>query len=129
MNKGKRTASYKVTADSGGWIFRFFCDSSGQLCCVTATIQADSEAAALDKAWQSEGKKHFNHCDKCGRYVSAAMFNVEENLCVDCAPWEDAYPNFCHSCGGRLSDPEAYFCPRCGAALHSGGDTEEVIEQ
>lgn len=126
MVQEKKTATYKVTADSGGWVFRFFCDSSGQLGCVTAPIHAATQDEALDIAWQTEGKKHFNRCDKCHRYVSSAMFNLTAGQCVDCAPWEDAYPNFCHHCGVRLKDPEAYFCPVCGARLHNTGLTEEV---
>ena len=129
MEQAKKTASYKVTADSGGWVFRFFCDSSGQLGCVTGPVRADSEASALEIAWESEGKMHFNRCDKCGRYVSAAMFNLTAGQCVDCAPWEDAYPNFCHQCGTRLQDLEGSFCPVCGARLYNTGQTEEVTAE
>ncbi len=129
MEQGKKTASYKVTADSGGYVFRFFCDSSGELGCVTVPIQADTEDAALDIAWETEGKRHFNHCDKCHRYVSSAMFNLTAGQCVDCAPWEDAYPNFCHRCGVRLKEPEAPFCPVCGARLLNTGQAEEVTSE
>lgn len=129
MKREAQTAHYKVTADSGGWVFRFFCDSSGELGCVTGPIQADSVEAALDIAWETEGKKHFNQCDKCHRYVSSAMFNLTAGQCVDCAPWEDAYPNFCHRCGVRLNDPEAYFCPVCGARLWNTGQTEEAVPE
>lgn len=126
MEQAKKTASYRVMTEPGGWVFRFFCDSSGQLGCVTGPIRADSEEAALDLAWQTEGRQHFNRCDKCRRYVSAAMFNLTAGQCVDCAPWEDAYPNFRHQCGVRIKDPEAYFCPNCGARLWNQGQAEEV---
>lgn len=126
MEQGKKTANYKVTADSGGWVFRFFCDSSGQLGCVTKPIRADTQQAALETAWQTEGRAHFNHCDRCGRYVTSAMFNLAAGQCVDCAPWEDDYPNFCHHCGIRLKDPEVRFCPSCGTRLRSEGRAEEV---
>lgn len=129
MEQEKKTASYKVTADSGGWVFRFFCDSSGQLGCVTGPIHADTEAHALDIAWQSAGREHFNFCDKCRRYVSAAMFNLTAGQCVDCAAWEDEYPNFCHHCGVRLKDPEARFCPSCGARLRNEGRAKEVMAE
>lgn len=126
MEQTKKTASYKVTADSGGFVFRFFCDSSGELCCTTGPIRADTEACALDLAWETEGRLHFNRCDRCGHYVSAAMFNLAAGQCVDCAPWVDDYPNFCSQCGTRLSDPEARFCPSCGARLHGAPGAEEV---
>lgn len=124
----KKTASYKVTADSGGYTFRFFCDSSGELGCVSKPIRADTEDAALMLAWESEGRRHFNRCGRCGHFVSAAMFNLTAGQCVDCAPWEEAYPNFCHRCGTRLKDPEASFCPACGARLHGGEEAEEVSD-
>lgn len=42
MEQTKKTASYRVVADSGGSrVFRFYCDISGELCCVTRPIQAD----------------------------------------------------------------------------------------
>lgn len=41
----RKTATYKVTADSGGFVFRFFCDSSGKPACVTKPIRADTEEA------------------------------------------------------------------------------------
>ena len=126
MEQTKKTASYKVTADSGGFAFRFFCDSSGELCCVTRPIRADTEENALDIAWETEGSLHFNRCNKCGRYVSTAMFNLTAGQCVDCAPWEDDYPTFCHQCGTRLKDPEGTFCSVCGARLRNTGQTEEV---
>ncbi len=117
MKQEKKTASYKVTADSGGYVFRFFCDSSGELCCVTGPIRADTESQALEISWETEGKHFFNRCDRCGHYVSSAMFNLAEGQCVDCAAWEDEYPNFCRHCGLRLLDAEMRFCPDCGARL------------
>ena len=109
MAQVKKTATYRVVTDSGGGrIFRFYCDISGELCCVSKLIRADTE-------WQ------FNRCPKCGNYVSSAMFNVNAGLCLDCAPWEDEYPSFCHHCGARLREPDACFCPICGAKLQVGG--------
>ena len=60
-------------------------------------------------------------CPKCGKYVSSAMFKVNAGLCLDCAPWEDEYPSFCHHCGARLRESDACFCPVCGAKLQVGG--------
>ena len=118
----KKTAAYRVETDSGGGrVFRFYCDISGELGCVTRPIVADSEQAALAQAWEAEGRRAFDRCPKCGRYVSSAMFNINAGQCLDCAPWEDEYPAFCHQCGVRIKDPEARFCPACGARLLVGG--------
>ena len=88
MTQVRKTATYRVVTDSGGdRIFRFYCDISGELCCVTKPIRADTEEAALEIAWATEGRWEFNHCPKCGKYVSSAMFNVNAGLCLDCAPW------------------------------------------
>ena len=122
MEQAKKTAAFRVVADSGGnRVFHFYCDISGELCCVTKPIQADTEEAALEIAWATEGRWEFNLCPQCGKYVSSAMFNVNAGLCLDCAPWEDEYPSFCHHCGVRLQEPDACFCPICGARLQVGG--------
>ena len=122
MVQAKKTAAYRVIAGPGGKrVFRFYCDISGELCCVTKSIRADTEDEALEIAWETEGRWEFNHCPKCGKYVSSAMFNVNAGLCLDCAPWEDEYPSFCHHCGVRLQEPDACFCPICGARLQVGG--------
>ena len=76
-------------------------------------------------AWETEGRWAFDRCPQCGRYVSSAMFNINAERCLDCAPWENEYPVFCHHCGIRLKDPEAFFCPTCGARLLVGGTEEE----
>ena len=122
MAQVRKTATYRVVTDSGGGtIFRFYCDISGELCCETKPIRADTEEAALELAWEQEGKWEFNRCPRCGRFVSSAMFNVNAECCLDCAPWEDEYPSFCHHCGVRLQEPDACFCPICGARLQVGG--------
>ena len=122
MEQAKKTAAYRVVADSGGSrVFRFYCDISGELCCVTRPIQADTKEAALEIAWATEGKWEFNHCPQCGKYVSSAMFNVNAGLCLDCAPWEAEFPAFCHQCGVRLQGATPRCCPICGARLLVGG--------
>ena len=113
MAQAKKTATYRVVTDAGGGrSFRFYCDLS---------LRADTEQAALALAWETEGRWHFNRCPACGRYVSSAMFNVNAGRCLDCAPWESEYPSFCHHCGVRLREPDACFCPVCGARLQVGG--------
>ena len=122
MAQAKKTATYRFVTDAGGGrSFRFYCDLSGELCCVTKPLRADTEQAALALAWETEGRWHFNRCPACGRFVSSAMFNVNAGRCLDCAPWESEYPSFCHHCGVRLREPDACFCPICGAKLQVGG--------
>ncbi len=126
MEQTRKTAAYRVITDSGGdRIFRFYCDISGELGCVTRPVRADTEEAALEIAWKTEGEREFNRCPECGRYVSSAMFNVNADRCLDCAPWEDEWPNFCHRCGAPLSGIDARFCPVCGARLLVGGTEEK----
>ena len=65
MVQAKKTAAYRVIAGLGGKrVFRFYCDISGELCCVTKPIRADTEEAALEIAWEQEGKWEFNLCPK-----------------------------------------------------------------
>ena len=66
----------------------------------------------------------FNHCKKCGKWVSDVMYNADVHECVECAPWQES-PNFCPQCGKQLSAPER-FCPRCGAKLlYEGGEDND----
>ena len=75
MVQAKKTAAYRVIAGPGGKRgFRFYCDISGELCCVTKSIRADTEDEALEIAWETEGRWAFDRCPQCGRYVSSAMF-------------------------------------------------------
>ena len=68
MAQAKKTATYRVVTDAGGGrSFRFYCDLSGELCCVTKPLRADTEQAALALAWETEGRWHFNRCPACGR--------------------------------------------------------------
>ena len=61
MTQVRKTATYRVVTDSGGGrIFRFYCDISSELCCVSKPIRADTEEAALEMAWEQEGKWEFN---------------------------------------------------------------------
>jgi len=120
---GKPTAAYKVIADSGGDRFQFFCDLSGTRVCTTRIIRADTPEKALEIAWETEGRKEFNHCSKCGNWVSDVMFNAGVNECVECAPWEN-YPLYCPQCGKRITDTNR-FCPKCGSQLRYEGGVVE----
>lgn len=118
----RKTAAYKIISDSGGGrMVQFFCAASGMLLCTVGPIRAGREEDALRIAWENEGKKHFNLCHKCGRWVSAIMYNADTLQCVDCSPWENA-PKYCKTCGARVSLGDVY-CPKCGAELKYGGDT------
>lgn len=63
MVQAKKTAAYRVIAGPGGKrVFRFYCDISGELCCVTKSIRADTEDEALEIAWETEGRWAFDRC-------------------------------------------------------------------
>ena len=116
------TAKYKVIADSGGRHYQFFCEASGALVHTTNPIRAVSAEEELKLAWETEGRAHFNQCQKCGRWVSTVMYNADVFECVDCTPWENA-PHFCKQCGVEISSRDTY-CSKCGTKLQYGGDSD-----
>ena len=116
------TARYKIISDTGGNRYRFYCGRSGMAACTTHHIRADTPAEELQLAWESEGKKYFNRCQKCGRWVTDAMYNADTLECVVCSPWE-CQPDFCPKCGERVPSSDD-FCRKCGTKLlYRGGDT------
>ena len=115
MNKEKTIDTYKIVADAGGNIYKFYCDLSDALVCTTKPYKADTPEEELQLAWENEGKQHFNSCHNCGKQVSNAMFNVEVLECVECAPIE-AEAKFCKNCGAKIEDPNK-LCPACGKPL------------
>ncbi len=117
MNEHK-TAKYKVIADSGGSRYRFYCDASGMVVCTTKPIRADTQEEELRIAWDTQGKRHFNHCTKCGKWISDAMYNADTGECVDCSVWE-AKPNYCAHCGKKIAARDT-FCRECGTRLRYG---------
>lgn len=84
----KKTASYKIIFDAGGNRYRFFCERSGAAVCTTAPVRADTMEQELLLAWKGEGRKYFNLCPECGRWVSDAMYNPDMLLCIACSPCE-----------------------------------------
>lgn len=126
MVQAKKTAAYRVIAGPGGKrVFRFYCDISGELCCVTKSIRADTEDEALEIAWETEGRWAFDRCPQCGRYVSSCHVQHQREAVSGLRPLGERIPVFCHHCGIRLKDPDAFFCPACGARLLVGGTEEE----
>ena len=115
----RKTATYKVIKDTGGNRYKFFCDVSGALVCTTKPYKADTPEEELQLAWENEGKKHFNTCRKCGKFVIEAVFNPEVLECVECAPFE-AEAKFCKTCGTKIENP-GRICPVCGNTLHYEG--------
>lgn len=111
----KKHAAYKIINDSGGRRYKFFCDISGASIFITKPIAADTPDEELTQAW-NEAKNEFNRCEKCGKYVSDAMYNADVLQCVDCSPWENP-PNFCSHCGAKIPMREE-FCRKCGSRLH-----------
>ena len=116
--KDHTTARYRIISDSGGSRYRFFCDVSGMTLCTTGPVRGDTQEEELQIAWETEGKRHFNRCAKCGKWVSDPMYNADMLQCVDCAPWREE-PNYCSHCGKPISPPSRY-CSVCGTRLRYG---------
>lgn len=134
-----KTASYKIIFDAGGNRYRFFCERSGLAVCTTQPVRAETSEQELLLAWDSEGKRRFNFCPTCGKWVSDAMYNPDTLECVVCSPWESRQKELaqlgfgiemmkqikaCAVCGAR-ADVRQMFCNECGAKLskHSLYDT------
>lgn len=117
MNENK-TAKYQIITDAGGNRYKFFCAASGMALCITNPVRAETQEEELKIAWETEGKKLFNRCEKCGGYVSDAMYNADVLKCVDCAPWENK-PKYCAHCGKEIPSSDRY-CRDCGAKLQYG---------
>ena len=112
---GNRTARYQILAEAGGNRYRFFCELSGVMVCTTKPVHAGTPEDELRIAWETEGKKMFNQCHRCGRWVSNVMYNADALECVDCTPWEDP-PRYCSKCGAYVPVSDI-FCRKCGARL------------
>ncbi len=120
----KKTAHYKIISDSGGNRYQFFCDLTGALLCTTMAYNEADADAELELAWEKEGKKKFQLCHKCGKWVIDEMYNADALECVACAPWEDT-PEYCKFCGTKVSASDSV-CPKCGEHLIYGGRFDDV---
>ena len=112
------TARYKIIAGTEGNRYQFFCDLSGALVCTSEPVFLDKPEQELNFAWESEGKKHFNKCQKCGRWISDTVYNVETLECVECTPWEEE-PSYCPHCGEKAQIGDI-FCAKCKNRLRYG---------
>ena len=116
----QKTASYKIVADAVGNRYMFYCELSGALACTTVPIRAKTPEEELKKAWETAGKRCFNMCHKCGKWVIDAVYNADVWECVECAPYE-AEPNYCKNCGMRI-EKSSKKCPACGHKLVYEGE-------
>jgi DNA-directed RNA polymerase subunit RPC12/RpoP len=123
MGAQKKTAAYKIISDASGNRYKFYCEVSDALACTTEPIRAKTPEEELQIAWETVGRKHFNLCHKCGRWVIDAVYNADVWECVECAPYE-AEPNFCKNCGIKIEKP-AGKCPACGHKLVYEGEEIE----
>jgi hypothetical protein len=92
--------------------------------CTTKAYSETDPVVEPELAWNTEGKKNFQLCLKCGKWVIDAMYNADALECVACAPWEDT-PNFCKFCGTRVRESDA-ICPKCGKHLIYGGRCDDA---
>ena len=84
-------------------------------------MQTISEAE-LSAAWEAEGKKNFNLCHLCGRWVDSIVYNPDMLMCVNCAPLEEG-AKYCKHCGAKAKNGDI-ICFVCGKKLLYGGADE-----
>lgn len=120
----RKTAHYKVIADSGGNRYKFFCDLTGARFSTTRVYNEADLDTELELAWKTEGKKNFQLCQKCGKWVIDAMYNADALECVACAPWENT-PEYCKFCGAKISSFDCV-CPKCKEHLIYGGSFDDT---
>ena len=111
----QKIAACKIISDVDGNRYSFYCDLSGALACTTDPIRAKTQEEEMRIAWETVGRKNFNLCHKCGRWVIDAVYNADVWECVECAPYE-AEPNYCKNCGIRIEKPSGK-CHSCGHKL------------
>lgn len=119
--EGKKTAAYGIVPGTDGNRYRFYCDVSGALACITGPYRADTPQEELMLAWEKEGRAHFNQCRRCGRWTIDAVYNPAVFECTDCAPFEYE-TRYCKSCGVKINAAAGErFCPVCKQKLHYEG--------
>lgn len=130
MENGKRTARHDILKGRKGNQYRFRCDLSGEVICLTNPVHAaESAERELMSAWESEGRQHFNRCRRCGRWVSDAAYNAATLACVECSPWEEEHPLYCFWCGECVVSQGQIFCEGCGHRLQYAFDfAQQKIE-
>ena len=119
INEKHKTAAYKMIPSQGGNRYSFFCALSGMLVCTTGTYYADDSEAELSAAWEAEGKKNFNFCHLCGRWVDSIVYNPDMLMCVECVPLEEE-AKYCKRCGAKANNGDIV-CSVCGKKLLYGG--------
>lgn len=127
MTAKKKTANYRIISDSGGNRYQFYCDVCGAAACTTRPYKADSPGLELRLAWESEGKKKFNLCHRCGKWCIDAMYNADVMECVDCTPYEGV-PKYCKYCGTKI-ETAGNVCPVCGKICFMNGGAVHMTEQ
>ena len=111
-------ADYRIVAEGTGSRFIFYCGVSGARICSTSVIEAEAPDKQLELAWNSEGRKHFNRCHKCGRWVCDSMYNPDMLGCVQCFPIFDCQ-RYCMACGCRVRALQTH-CRKCGTKIRFG---------
>jgi hypothetical protein len=119
-----RIARFKKIAGPDGNRYQFFCDLSGALIRTSAPVILETPEQELKFAWESDGKKYFNICQRCGKWVSDTMFNADVLECVACTPWENEL-NYCPQCGYKLDKP-GKACPNCGVSFFDKGGQNDA---
>lgn len=111
-------ASYKVIKEKGGTQYQFCCELCGAAVYTTAVKYGAFPEKELETVWNIEGRKYFNRCQKCGKWVCNAMFNPDVLECVECSPLENP-PRYCMHCGTEVPLNDT-FCRKCGRQLRYG---------
>ena len=119
-----RIARFKIVPSAEGNRYVFYCDLSGAMVCTTNPIVMKSPEKELQFAWESEGKKCFNLCHSCGKWVSDPVYNAETLSCVQCSPWEEI-PMYCPHCGEKAGE-DAIFCSCCKNRLRYGNERNGI---
>lgn len=78
------TSKSTMLFENGAYRFHFACE----LCdngYTTGKIVSDTVAEALEIA-RLEARPHFNCCHKCHHWICDDHYNIDEMMCVSCAP-------------------------------------------